>query len=238
VEVRNGFIVGIFNYCDRWCDACAFTSRCRLFADMVETEATLDPALRALVETPPLEPATPPPPWLEELLEAMDLALLKPTADGEPFERPLPADHMTIQDRAHAYGARLRGWVRAPEFLAKNDPADPHAVVCWFHTIIPARIHRALHGLAGDRPEDRDWPADYDGSAKVALLGIERSHAAWLDLVKRGVATDADAAPFVADLVWLGASLERIFPNARAFVRPAFDEPLDVSRLLASERRC
>jgi hypothetical protein len=110
--------------------------------------------------------------------------------------------------------------------------------VCWFHTIIPARIHRALHGLAGDRPEDRDWPADYDGSAKVALLGIERSHAAWLDLVKRGVATDADAAPFVADLVWLGASLERIFPNARAFVRPAFDEPLDVSRLLASERRC
>src|SRR6185503_16937586 len=25
VEVRDGFIVGIFNYCDRWCETCAFT---------------------------------------------------------------------------------------------------------------------------------------------------------------------------------------------------------------------
>jgi hypothetical protein len=27
------FIDGIYNYCDRWCERCAFTARCRLFAD-------------------------------------------------------------------------------------------------------------------------------------------------------------------------------------------------------------
>jgi hypothetical protein len=237
VEVRNGFIVGIFNYCDRWCDACAFTSRCRLFADRVETEATLDPALKALVDAPPLEPALPPPPWLEELLAAMDRAMHGPADGGEPLERPLSPEHVAIQDRAGGYRARVHLWLRGRDFTARNNSSDPQAVVRWFHALIPAKIDRALHGLADDQPGDRDWPPDYEGSAKVALIGIERSHCAWLDLAGRGVVTDADAAPFVADLVWLGESLERVFPNARAFVRPAFDEPLDVSRLLASERR-
>lgn len=27
------FIPGIYNYCDRWCERCPMTSRCRLFAD-------------------------------------------------------------------------------------------------------------------------------------------------------------------------------------------------------------
>jgi hypothetical protein len=237
VELRNGFIVGIFNYCDRWCDACAFTSRCRLFADVAEMQASLDPGLKALVQTPPLEPPPPPPPWLEELLDAMDQAMREPADNGEPLERPLPPQHLVIQERAHRYRARLDPWLQTREFSAKNSPADPQAVVLWFHTLISTKIHRALHGLADDRPEDRDWPPDYDGSAKVALLAIERSHAAWLELVERGVVSDADAAPLITDLVWLGEALERVFPNARAFVRPALDEPDEVSRLLDSERR-
>jgi hypothetical protein len=110
-------------------------------------------------------------------------------------------------------------------------------VIGWFHTMIPAKVHRAITGLAEDDPDDREWPPDYDGSAKVALLGIERSHAAWLDLIVRGHVSDGEAAPFIADLVWLGERLDHVFPKARAFVRPAFDEPDEVARLLAQERR-
>src|SRR5438132_7750977 len=29
---RGKYIDGIFNYCDRWCERCPFTSRCRSFA--------------------------------------------------------------------------------------------------------------------------------------------------------------------------------------------------------------
>jgi hypothetical protein len=122
------------------------------------------------------------------------------------------------------------------ESAAPHDPADPEAVILWFHTLVSAKIHRALHGLADDSPEDRDWPADYDGSAKIALLGIDRSHAAWRALVERGVATDAEGASFIADLVWLGEELERVFPNAHHFVRPGFDEPEEVLKLQARER--
>lgn len=236
VELRNGFIVGIFNYCDRWCEACPFTARCRLFADMAEIEASLDPGLKALVEAPPLEPTPPPPPWLEELLQEMDKAIHEP-ANNQPPERPIPPEHAGIERRARGYCKRAYRWLTALESAASCGPADPRAVISRFHTLIAAKIHRALHGLANDAPEDRDWPPDYDGSAKVALLGIERSHAAWLELVQQGVTSDADAAPLIADLVWLGEALERVFPNARAFVRPAFDEPDEVSRLLARERR-
>jgi hypothetical protein len=238
VVVRNGFIVGIFNYCDRWCEACAFTSRCRLFADMAEMEASRDPGLKALVDATPLEAAPPPPPWLAELLHEMDEALLDPGNDGEAIERPLLAHHLIIHERARDYCARVCRWQQGRRALdSANDPADPRAVVLWFHAMIHVKIHRALQGLVDDRPEDRDWPPDYDGTAKVALLGIDRSHAAWLELVDRGLATDAEAAPCIADLVWLGDALERALPNARAFVRPALDEPDEVSRLLARERR-
>jgi hypothetical protein len=94
-----------------------------------------------------------------------------------------------------------------------------------------ARAARAGRG----RPADRDWPPDYDGSAKVALLGIDRSHTAWLDLIEVGAISASEVAPFIGDLEWLRAALERTFPKARAFVRPAFDEPDEVARLLRSE---
>ena len=38
MEVQEGFIVGIFNYCDRWCERCPLTSRCRVFATLAEID--------------------------------------------------------------------------------------------------------------------------------------------------------------------------------------------------------
>jgi hypothetical protein len=240
MEVREGFIVGIFNYCDRWCEGCGFTSRCRLFADVAETEASQDPNLKPVVDAPalPQDAPSPPPRWVEEMIQEMNEAASKLAVaeDDELLRQPPPQDHLAIEKRAKRYCFRVHPWLQARTY-AVLDPADPCAVIGWFHTMIPAKVHRAIHGLAEDRPDERDWPPDHDGSAKVALLGIDRSHTAWLELVDRGIATDSDVAPFIEDLVWLGEALERVFPRARAFVRPAFDEPDQVAMLLARERR-
>jgi hypothetical protein len=227
MEVRDGFIVGIFNYCDRWCEACAFTSRCRLFADVAKAEAALDPSLREIVETRLLPEDLPPPPpkWMGELIQEMNEAASESIV-GEESKRLRPApppEHQAIEERARRYCGHVHAWLR--ELFSVSDPSDPRAVIAWFHTLIPAKVHRALRGLADDEPEERDWPPDHDGSAKVALLGIDRSHAAWLDLVECNLASHSEIAPFIAHLVWLGEALERVFPNARAFVRPALDEP-------------
>ena len=71
MEVRDGFIVGIFNYCDRWCERCRFTSHCRLFADGAETDARSDANMAAVVHAPPRPEDVPPPPpgWRQALIE-------------------------------------------------------------------------------------------------------------------------------------------------------------------------
>jgi len=52
MELLDGFIVSIFNYCDRWCERCAFTPHCRLFADMARADAAIDPSLAAVMHAP------------------------------------------------------------------------------------------------------------------------------------------------------------------------------------------
>ena len=213
MEIRDGFIVGIFNYCDRWCETCAFTSRCRLFADVAELDAKLDPNLKDVADAPPLPEDVPPPPpqWMQDMIQEMNEAADDPTIAVDPPPPP-PPEHLLIEARADDYFTRAHGWLRARS-IAMNDPADPVAVINWFHLQIVVKVHRAIRGLAEDGPDFRDWPPDHDGSAKVALLRIDRSHAAWLIAIERGVVTRAEAEPFVSDLVWLGDSLERVFPH-------------------------
>jgi hypothetical protein len=234
MELQHGFIVGIFNYCDRWCETCAFTSRCRLFADSAEFEAELDPNLKPIVDAPLLPQDIPPPrpKWLEELLEEANKIASAPITDLELAEvepKVLP-EHQEIDDRAFAYCRCVLDWLsdRGPD--ERRDPQGPVAVIAWFGSLNASKIHRALTGLAEDDGE-RDWPPDHEGSAKVALIGIERSHAAWRQLVSENRVPAATATPCLTELEWLRERLDAVFPRARAFVRPGFDEPDEVAKL-------
>ena len=241
MDVRNGFIEGIFDYCERWCETCALTSWCSVFADIAAAEAALDPSLKAVVEAPPLPQDVPPAPanWVQKLIAEATEAASEPLSEEECGQGRLTVapGHAAILARGHAYCGRVHVWLQGRNGFSINDGGDPRAVVGMFRTLIPGKIFRALTMLERETPEEGDWPADYDGSAKVALLGIERSHVAWLQMADRGLASSAETAPFIADLVWLGEELERVFPHARAFVRPAFDEPHEVARMLEAERR-
>ncbi len=237
MEVQDGFIVGIYNYCDRWCEACALTSRCRAFASMVQDDAARDPVLQPVANAPPLPVAQPKPAaWVTALIrEVEELALSSEAAAVEPH--PIHPRHRPIEARANAYGTHVYRWLKTEAPRNAHGPSDPMSVIVWFSHYIPGKIHRALFSLANDEPTDREWPADHDGSAKAALLAIERSHVAWLQLVERGEISRGKAEAYLRDLVFLGEELERVFPGARGFVRPGFDEPADVARLEAQERR-
>jgi hypothetical protein len=241
MEVRNGFIVGISDYCERWCETCALTSWCGLFADIAAAEAALDPSLKALIEAPPLPQDVPPAPstWVLKLIDETNESASEPLSDEECGQGRLTVapEHAAILARGYAYCDRVSAWLQGRDGFSLNDRGDPCAVVGVFRTLIPGKIFRALAMLKRETPEEHGWPADYEGSAKVALLGVERSHVAWLHMADRGLATSAEAARFIADLVWLGEALERVFPHARAFVRPAFDEPDEVARMLEVERQ-
>ena len=239
VEIRDGFIVGIFNYCDSWCASCAFTSRCRVFAGIAELEAASDPTLKPVIEarSRPEDVSPEPPAWMQELLQQAEQAAAESSGGGAPARRrEILPEHGELCEHARAYLDCVFAWLRRHDaFAAVTDPEDPRAVVSWFYSMIYVKVRRALHGLAEGDPGGRDWTADYHGSAKVALLAVERSQAAWLQIIERGLVPWTDAEPFLRQLLWLRDEIERIFPNARAFVRPGFDEPEAVARLLVSE---
>lgn len=233
MDVQDGFIVGIFNYCDRWCERCRFTSRCGLFADAARHEAATDPTFKALADTPPHpSDVRETPGWLEDLLEEANGAV---SIDEQPLPEsaPLPPHHREVIARAMAYGDRVFAWLDATRTRHTADHGDPIAAIAHFSYHIGAKVRRALTGLA-EFDGDRSYPPDHEGSAKVALVAMEESLTAWRDLVAIGRIDDADAATFIDDLHWLRLELDRAIPLARAFVRPGFDEPDDVRRLEAS----
>src|SRR5687768_2257063 len=51
------FIPGIYNYCDRWCERCGFTSRCRVFADEGKLRARIERGEEAVESEEPSDDA-------------------------------------------------------------------------------------------------------------------------------------------------------------------------------------
>jgi hypothetical protein len=235
MDVLDGFIVGIYNYCDRWCEACAFTSHCRVFADRLAFEAELDPHLKPVAAAPLLPADVPPPPpkWLQDCIDDMNEAARELTVDEARQLVPegVAPEHEAIDRRARAYSFGVAGWLQKVETPGDRDYDDPRSVLAHDCALIPAKVYRALNGWLLARHEPYDWPPDHDGSAKVALLSIDRSRAAWITTAERGLAPTTEVEPFVSELGVLSDELEHLFPQARAFVRPGFDEPDEVAKL-------
>jgi len=237
MEVQDGFIVGVFNYCDRWCERCAFASRCRLFADVTRYDANDDGNFKELLAAKPHpQDVREPPAWLANLIEEANAAAqdaienARPAVIADDVDEKLPAPYLVICERARSYGFRVHEWLRNGCGRDSGAERDPIEVIEHFAIFIPPKIFRALTGLA-EFDGDRDFPPDHEGSAKIALIAIERSMAAWRDLGAQGAVADDFVAEMVGELGWLRSEIEAAIPRAVAFVRPGFDEPEEVKRL-------
>jgi hypothetical protein len=84
---------------------------------------------------------------------------------------------------------------------------------------------RAIRGELDERLEPLDeFPKDSDGSAKVALIGLDRSIAAWGEIRNLFPHRDHDILDILVNLEQLRRNVEKAFPEARAFIRPGFDK--------------
>jgi hypothetical protein len=66
-------------------------------------------------------------------------------------------------------------------------------------------------------------PEDANGSAKVALISIDRSIAAWSQMSRHFPERDDEILNIVLHLDRLRRKAETTFPDARSFVRPGLD---------------
>jgi len=122
------------------------------------------------------------------------------------------------------------------------DVRDAIEVIRWYQFFIAAKVYRALMGRedkilenalregetpAGDEVEEEEFNGiadDSDGSAKIALIAIDRSSSAWRMMLS-SVPEKADSVkPMLLELERLRRVTELIFPQARDFIRPGFDE--------------
>jgi putative heme degradation protein len=151
------------------------------------------------------------------------------------WERPkLAPDAQALETRVKVLGLRLATW-RPPDGTTDEEPVrDALEVLGHYGIFIGAKVHRALFGLAiAGGPTVQ---SDANGSAKAALLAFDRLGDAWLKLVERGAVGVASAEPMLTDLAWVTGETERLFPQARHFVRPGLDEPHAVAMLEWQER--
>ena len=116
----------------------------------------------------------------------------------------------------------------APIAAARDDAPLVEAVetIEWFSSMISSKLYRAVCGQAEGWEDRDDTQTDFNGSAKIALIGIEESRGAWMVLMEVGRAT-ADGVPAraVKMLEELDIAVRERFPRAMTFVRPGFDEP-------------
>lgn len=245
-------IPGIYNYCDRWCERCPFTSRCMNFA--LSEEQFADPHTHDINDEA----------FWEELSEIFQLTLemVKETAreqgiDLDSLDLQQAADEReTIRNSAKnhecpcaakAYGQMVNNWLDSAKELFEekaddiglqvrlelpdSDPVEEADnlknsvdIIRWYQHFIYVKLIRAVQGKLEETPQGLDeFPKDSDGSAKVALIAIDRSIAAWGQMREYFAEHRDDILDVLVHLDRLRRKTETLFPDARAFVRPGFD---------------
>jgi hypothetical protein len=255
------FIDGIYNYCDRWCERCPLTLRCRVYATEQADPGSADSrdphnaafwsALHhVLAQAKELITRLASDQGIDlDMVDLSDEALPGPSMDDVRQHR--------LATASFEYARAVADWLAAHESLLAEQHAeietlarigvcrpalegttlaivDALDVIQWYQQQIHVKLCRALgsrqeagqSALDGDEVADELGAAmthDADGSAKVALIAIDRSIAAWSEMA-RSLPDESDMLlDFLVRLDRLRRSAEQEFPRARSFVRPGFD---------------
>lgn len=245
-------ISGIYNYCDRWCERCPLTSRCLVYAteqDEITSSASRDAENSEFWQT--LMPYRAQadeliPEWAKQAEVDVNISeehrpsgrRRKPSGDKHPLVKAgkeyanAASDWFRAFDQtidlsigsfiANAADAVATGTELDPEVTLPFEPA--REVIQWYQYQISVKTMRAL-STRNDELDDTE-PNDSDGSAKIALIGVNRSIAAWR-MMQLSLPERSDSiVPLILNLACLRNSLLNTFPKASEFVRPGFHELL------------
>ena len=217
-------ITGIYGTCDQWCLYCPATERCLAFRCSPEIRSGKQNVYQALADRlyegitfykKLCDGQGTPTPEIDAMLsnDPRQCTTLEPVDD--PLER-------TARRYGRLSAAYLTSRVDYPLEMRRHPSGPrPFEVFAWFHGLIPAKLYRALLCSNAISRGDRSRKDEEQASAKVALIGIDRS----LDALAAMALDDEDAR-----LELLSAQLRRVkreaearFPAARRFYREGLD---------------
>ncbi len=219
-------ISGIYNYCDRWCERCPLTSRCLVYAteqednDMFENHDLRNEAFWKKLGTIFQETREMIGDWARSA--GVDLTAFHDDVSCHKRRRQLVDNH-PLTNAGKKYANAASDWFREfDQTMEVSNTEDAREVIQWYQYQIAVKTIRALSGQKEEL--EADFPKDSDGSAKVALIGIDRSIAAWRMMQLSLPEREESIVPLILQLERLRLRLENGFPEARNFVRPGFDE--------------
>jgi hypothetical protein len=105
--------------------------------------------------------------------------------------------------------------------------ADAVETIMRYQMLITTKLFRAVsheYDFYDEKPEDT---GDADGSAKVALIAIDRSFTSWFRLIDYIPDQERTFLDFLVRLERLRRGAEMAWPNARDFIRPGFDDSVN-----------
>jgi hypothetical protein len=249
--VNNPLMIpGIYNYCDRWCERCELTSRCANFAIRADDDPAImdinnkkfwDKLSEIFQDTFAMiqEHATE---------QGIDLNERDPELEAQIEAEDEAAENNQCFKRAEKYYEEVGAWFEQHKQLFENKDKELEAihrmavpgcnpeadaislneaieVISFYQYFISAKVYRAHIGRRDDEfAEENSFQKDSDGSAKIALIAVDRSIAAWVVLLKSLPNIEDSLLPLLVQLEKIRNELEAEFPVARAFIRSGFDE--------------
>ena len=227
-------ISGIHNYCDRWCERCTHTKHCTVYKmEFGETEHGKE---REMENEEFWEDLSTMFQVAAKLLhEQMEEMGINPEdiKDDEPLKlEPDPKSSLPVKT-SKEYTMNVSDWLKQNrdkvakkfETLASinenkaNCIVDAFEVIQYYFMMVSTKTYRAM--IPRDPEHDTD---DGRGSAKVALILIDRSTASWVRLLDYFPEFEDDILGFLKLLAQVKKLILETFPNAMDFVRPGFDE--------------
>jgi hypothetical protein len=241
-------IPGIYNYCDRWCERCAFTDRCTQYAmERAQRQQSgrspegrdtfwknLEASLALTEER------------LVHLANAHGVNLEErelQTPGHEPPSKRRARGQPPLAKAAGTYSDMVDDWFKDGEAALRDKEeeilaqeklgvggvkeeiaslTDVVEILRWYQYQIQVKLLRGLDGKSEDTGTN-DLPTDSDGSAKVALIAMDRSIAAWMRMREFFPGRAESILNLLIHLDRLRRAAEKEFPKARRFVRPGFD---------------
>lgn len=252
--MKEKFIPGIYNYCDRWCERCAFTSRCynyestgklsteqtdidnKAFWDTIATNfKNTITLLHKIAKEQGIDLSNIPP---EETAKyEADRLRIKSAAKQHLISRlckeyrqlviPFFEERLNnkLVSKTKELTSHLHMGIKTEEEVVNTIAAlnNNTEIIRWYLFFIDAKLQRALHGSLEDEEESDNYPKDSDGSAKVAIISVERSIAAWSGIYEL-IPDEEDTILAVLSLLSrIRDEAIKTFPAAMQFKRPGFD---------------
>jgi hypothetical protein len=264
-EPVGDFIPGIYNYCDRWCERCIYTEKCRVFASekimmdyvkrekerersMEENKVFWDQVNKIMEEA-------------EELFDELDLPedkspfpLFEQWEEDEEIEEAMreheefrqKAAQQPVTKAASKYSDDAYQWFEARKEVVKQhfNPetkdfkitypgitdkdvlqklTDAAEIILWYEFQMSIKVKRAFTSLYEEQADPELYKGiqkDSDGSARVALMGIDRSVAAWIYFFHHLPEEKESIQPMIRLLMWLKMEMEKEFTDAMNFQWP------------------